>query len=45
MGIIHETIAGYTPQSNGVAERKNRTLQEMVNVETVRDGERQQDGG
>ena len=31
MGIIHETIDGYTPQSNGVAERKNRTLQEIVN--------------
>ena len=31
MGIINETTAGYTSQSNGVAERKNRTLQEMVN--------------
>ena len=31
MGIIHKTIARYTPQSNGVAERKNRTLQEIVN--------------
>ena len=29
-GIIHETTAG-SPQSNGVAERKNRTLQEMIN--------------
>ena len=31
MGIIHETIVWYAPQLNGVAERKNRTLQEMVN--------------
>ncbi|GJV00991.1 zinc finger, CCHC-type containing protein [Tanacetum coccineum] len=29
--IIHETIAPYTPQQNGVAERKNRALKEMVN--------------
>ncbi|GJS75363.1 zinc finger, CCHC-type containing protein [Tanacetum coccineum] len=30
-GIIHETTAPYTPQQNGVAERKNRALKEMVN--------------
>nr|GEU42852.1 zinc finger, CCHC-type [Tanacetum cinerariifolium] len=30
-GIIHQTMAPYTPQQNGVAERKNMTLKEMVN--------------
>nr|KAJ0200300.1 hypothetical protein LSAT_V11C600326060 [Lactuca sativa] len=30
-GIIHQTTAPYTPQQNDVAERKNRTLKEMVN--------------
>nr|GEV54096.1 hypothetical protein [Tanacetum cinerariifolium] len=29
--IIHETTAPYTPQQNGVTERKNRALKEMVN--------------
>ncbi|GKE64808.1 zinc finger, CCHC-type containing protein, partial [Tanacetum coccineum] len=29
--IIHETTNPYTPQQNGVAERKNKTLKEMVN--------------
>ncbi|GJZ86114.1 zinc finger, CCHC-type containing protein, partial [Tanacetum coccineum] len=29
--IIHETTAPYTPQQNGVAERKNKALEEMVN--------------
>nr|GEW47574.1 zinc finger, CCHC-type [Tanacetum cinerariifolium] len=29
--IIHETTTPYTPQQNGVAERKNRALKEMVN--------------
>ncbi|GJY14222.1 zinc finger, CCHC-type containing protein [Tanacetum coccineum] len=31
VGIIHETMAPYTPQQNGVSERKNRALKEMVN--------------
>ena len=30
-GIVHQTTAPYTPQQNGVAERKNRTLREMIN--------------
>jgi transposase InsO family protein len=29
-GIKHEFLARYTPQQNGVAERKNRTLIEMA---------------
>ncbi|TQE08632.1 hypothetical protein C1H46_005724 [Malus baccata] len=30
-GIIHQTATPYTPQQNGVAERKNRTLKDMIN--------------
>jgi transposase InsO family protein len=29
--IIHEMMPPYSPQSNGVAERKNRTLSDLVN--------------
>lgn len=32
MGIKHEFSAPKTPQQNGVAERKNRTLHDMANV-------------
>jgi len=28
--IEHQLIAPYTPQQNGVSERKNRTIMEMV---------------
>lgn len=31
-GIFHEFLAPMTLQQNGVVERKNRTLQEMVRV-------------
>jgi transposase InsO family protein len=37
-GIIHERMLPYSPQSNGVAERKNRTLTDLINsmLETAR---------
>lgn len=34
-GIIHEITPPYSPESNGVAESKNRTLKEMMNAMLV----------
>ncbi|GKC71918.1 zinc finger, CCHC-type containing protein, partial [Tanacetum coccineum] len=31
VGIIYETTAPYTSQQNGISERKNKVLKEMVN--------------
>ena len=37
-GIIHEVIPSFSPESNGVAERKNRILKEMMNTMLVSSG-------
>nr|GEW66882.1 hypothetical protein [Tanacetum cinerariifolium] len=34
-GLIHQRTSSYTPQQNGVAERKNRVLQDMINAMLV----------
>ncbi|KAK4404477.1 Retrovirus-related Pol polyprotein from transposon TNT 1-94 [Sesamum angolense] len=44
-GTIYEMSATYTPQQNGIAERKNRTLKEMMNAmllssETIKETKR-----
>ena len=36
--IIHETTTPYSPQSNGVVERKNHTLNEMMNATLICSG-------
>jgi len=35
---VHESVAPYAPQQNGVAERKNRTLKEMMNAMLISSG-------
>lgn len=37
-GIIHQTTAPYSPQQNGIAECKNRTLKEMMNAMLISSG-------
>ena len=37
-GTIHETFPLYSPESNGVGERKNNTLKEIMNAMLVSSG-------
>ena len=36
--VVHETIAPYSPSSNGLVERKNRTLINLTNAILVSSG-------
>ena len=36
--IVHQTTAPYSPQQNGVAERENRTLKDMMNAMLISSG-------
>ena len=38
LGVVHETIAPYSPSSNGVAEHKNRTLINLTNAMLISSG-------
>ena len=38
IAIVHETSTAYTPQHNGIAERKHKTLKEMINAILFNDG-------
>ena len=37
-GITHQTTAPYSPQQNGIVEKKNRTLKEMMNAMLISSG-------
>ena len=37
-GIIHEVTTPYTPEQNGIAEMKNRTLKDMMNAMLISSG-------
>ena len=37
-GIVHQTTTPYSPQQNGVAEWKNRTLKKMMNAMLISSG-------
>ena len=37
-GIVHQVTAPYTPQFNGISERKNQTLMDMLNAMLLSSG-------